>query len=556
MGRDGSNLAKQDDFELLPRTTIGFTHPDTSQTGYLQDHSLGDHGYDTGRAPLWRRLLRNLIYILPILVSFVFIGLLLGYSSTFTEQLGYNACSPTGDFVLPFTTSIWDTKNFFTITIQFEGPDKDYCSYSDTTSYTLGCTGYTFTQAKVIDVAWDLLVGRGGQAVMVVFAYRIFSGVLRMLMENGEVGYDLFATVAFGSGSFTSLPTLLKHSIGMTPIPRTRHAILTYWAMLLTTIWIVVMPTLISAMTGYTSRFAPFVNFPSDSPYATAYDTSLADCSDRFSPVWGRMGLNNAMTNFQPLGGFYPIVDGEQGASTYAGPGWVDYYERYRDTIYSNCPEHLNISSCEAAKQRTWVIANYGGAYTSNDTVPAPAPGIIPYPEFHSPYTKNRYWACGEMLVDARQITNFQSSQYGHFTVSNPSTTGLCRATTGYVWGFSFLLTFLTAILNLVIVLVMYALWFDVCRHRRAKEGRGTKSYVSGQFKDAVQMVMSAQQQYGSGIAEWDARSLEKEVVKGNVGMGIANEREDGLVQRKGSQRSEELGDPNGGDWGGDVEFR
>jgi hypothetical protein len=45
---------------------------------------------------------------------------------------------------------------------------------------------------KVIDIAWDLLIGRGVQAAVALVAYNLFGAVIKMLMASGEVGYDMF----------------------------------------------------------------------------------------------------------------------------------------------------------------------------------------------------------------------------------------------------------------------------------------------------------------------------------------------------------------------------
>lgn len=197
-------------------------------------------------------------------------------------------------------------------------------------------------------------------------------------------------------------------------------------------------------------------------------------------------------------------------------------------------------------------MTHYSRDYTVNETVPSPAPGILKYPDFHNPYTKYRYWSCDDYLIDVLGMSNFREIA---IPVTQDAITGICRAAKGYIWGFSFLLTFVVSILHLVCVLLMYALWMDVCRHRRARAGRRRKFENNGQFKDAVQMVMSAQRHYGAGIAEWDATSLDMEILKGKIGMGHGGGNEPGVVRRDVSRRSKELGDPNGGDWGGDVEL-
>ena len=93
---------------------------------------------------------------------------------------------------------------------------------------------------------------------------------------------------------------------------------------------------------------------------------------------------------------------------------------------------------------------------------------------------------------------------------------GTCLAGTGYVWGFSFLMTFLVAILNLIFVLLIYGLWYFVCRP-------ASPINTTSQFSDAVTLVTKAQQQYGDDVREWEPKKLEKEILKGRHGIKISD---------------------------------
>jgi hypothetical protein len=73
--------------------------------------------------------------------------LLLKYAPILSETLHSQACLPNGDFLLPPTASIWNPAYFFTISIIVSPID----AYG----------GWTFTHAKIIDIVWDVTVGRG-----------------------------------------------------------------------------------------------------------------------------------------------------------------------------------------------------------------------------------------------------------------------------------------------------------------------------------------------------------------------------------------------------------
>ena len=68
-------------------------------------------------------------------------------------------------------------------------------------------------------------------------------------------------------------------------------------------------------------------------------------------------------------------------------------------------------------------------------------------------------------------------------------------------------------------------------------------------------MATMAQQQYGGRIGEWSASALQKEIIGGQAGMSFVNDkmlsRRRKVAPVKDDER--ELGDPRGGDGGGDV---
>ena len=236
-----------------------------------------------------RAIYEPLCYV-PLALSLAPLALILGSASRLSHALAERACTPGGDFVVPLTKDIWNTSAFFEITIPFVGSDPSTCSYSgDDPFENRDCMGYTFTEVKVIDLAWDVLVGRGGQALLIVFAYMLFSRVIVALMERGQVSYPLFATVAFETGTWTALWKLFWQAVRPISAPRTRRAYLSGVLMLLATAYIVAFPSLVSAMTGYTTRFRPYLRQGETS----LGNGTLVDCTDTFLPVWGRMGTSH-----------------------------------------------------------------------------------------------------------------------------------------------------------------------------------------------------------------------------------------------------------------------
>ena len=229
--------------------------------------------------------------------------LLLAFSSDLSTSLGERGRLPNGDFdfVLRYTRSIWDFSQFFAITINFAGPIRDSCTTSGTggfdgqgQSVSQVCDGYTYTAVQAIDIAFDIMVGCMGHLALATFAYRLFVDALQSMMQRGQIGYDIFEAVHFQGGSLSSVPALLKHAIGSTPVPRTAQAKWTLFTMGLASLYVVSFPTLVFAMSGYTSYFVPCMtqsvtHWDSTLQSSTnATTTNIEDCGSSLAPVWGQ----------------------------------------------------------------------------------------------------------------------------------------------------------------------------------------------------------------------------------------------------------------------------
>lgn len=113
----------------------------------------------------------------------------------------------------------------------------------------LGLGSMPFTTAKFIDVLWDVVVGRGGQVLLTYVAYRVFMKSLARAMEGSPVSYHTFAALAFEPGTITGVIMLAKDFASNRTF---RSKMVVSWV-LMATLYIVAFPTLLSAMTGYTS---------------------------------------------------------------------------------------------------------------------------------------------------------------------------------------------------------------------------------------------------------------------------------------------------------------
>lgn len=122
---------------------------------------------------------------------------------------------------------------------------------------TLGFGRFGFGLAKAIDVCWDLLVGRGGQALLAISTYRIFRRT--MLTKRGVciLSYDKFIALTYAPDTVYALNTYLR-DLRRASSSKSR-AYGPSVALIICTAYILVFPTWTSAMTGYQAYTIPYI---------------------------------------------------------------------------------------------------------------------------------------------------------------------------------------------------------------------------------------------------------------------------------------------------------
>ena len=163
-------------------------------------------------------------------------------------------------------------------------------------SYTLSITmplrkSMAFSTAKTIDIVWDVVVGRGYQALSAVFVYKIFRVVITDYMKTESVAHDQVIALQY---STTSLWALWVYAKGCRTgkaehAPDSdRHARGNMAMLMLSASYVLAAPTWLSAMTGYQASMKPF--FLWDSNYVPYH--KLEPC--KYNIVDGhRIGLED-----------------------------------------------------------------------------------------------------------------------------------------------------------------------------------------------------------------------------------------------------------------------
>lgn len=131
-------------------------------------------------------------------------------------------------------------------------------SYFFTPNLSFGA--FTFTEVKVIDIAWDLIVGRGGQILLAWVNYRVFNEWLVYHMEMHLTSYKMYAAVAFETTTMGTLGVLGKEFLAFGKGTWKRFfRWLAMLSMFISTLYVLSFPTLLAALTGYITTNEPYV---------------------------------------------------------------------------------------------------------------------------------------------------------------------------------------------------------------------------------------------------------------------------------------------------------
>jgi hypothetical protein len=173
---------------------------------------------------------------------------------------------------------MWDLQLYFTINIAFGS--------------------FPFSRAKVIDAAWDAVIGRGGQFVAAAIAYRILRRSFTLTMEICTVTIPAAASLYCRQIQPGSTGQLLHtmfwhwgsvHLIWRQPIHMGRMRLCTQ---LFVCIYVLLFAILVSVMTGHRAQLSGFTGYDSDEvgplfpisllvePRMSFYDSARVGLSD------------------------------------------------------------------------------------------------------------------------------------------------------------------------------------------------------------------------------------------------------------------------------------
>ncbi|KAH8647826.1 hypothetical protein BX600DRAFT_443170 [Xylariales sp. PMI_506] len=457
-------------------------------------------------------------------------------ASSLSDMLLTNGCLPDGTFAIPAhgTISIWNTNLFLAISLQAMGPDL-----------------WSFAHAKLVDVVWDLLVGRGLQVALTVLAFAVFSNVLLRVMEREEIPFRTYASVSFQPGGFSSIwaiigalgppkpdpqqddadDTARSRSVRLPPraLHRSCHAWLLLLLMVVLTIYIAVLPTLLSAATGYVPSYYPSLTYtPPGGMLGLSLESTIpCDTSTGLAPAWGYLTDADRIA----INPDYMVIP----YPPYAIPYLQEYYYTYKDAYDAlatdpSCIGAMNMADCPG----TNITSTFKLESVVIQTLPAPLLNLHLFAPFnasswteYAPFTATidnppGAWSCGDSYFWQEdmvpQVDHSIANVSGSCTAVGSGVLGDSANT--FKWGFSFHMLLLTCVLSLAALVGFYVLWLygrgGAAGTRRARESPNV-------LRAAADMVGQARLYYGDEAVDgtWTANEMRRRLYKGERGMRV-----------------------------------
>ncbi|KAK4168334.1 hypothetical protein QBC43DRAFT_360203 [Cladorrhinum sp. PSN259] len=188
--------------------------------------------------PTWSsRLLFHAKWIFLYIWVTALVTLIVLLSKFGSVSMPHTACRPDRTFSLyKENFSRWPRSTFFEVTV--------------------AGGSFSFTQAKMIDITWDLIVGRVGQAALAYFSWRAFSDYAAVAMETRPVNYSVFRTIFISQeASIGSLWCLIRNI----RLGRAWRSTTAMCFVITSLAFTLAFPTLAGAITGYVAAVDAYI---------------------------------------------------------------------------------------------------------------------------------------------------------------------------------------------------------------------------------------------------------------------------------------------------------
>ncbi|KAK5674213.1 hypothetical protein LTS10_013050 [Elasticomyces elasticus] len=383
-------------------------------------------------------------------------------------------------------------------------------------SITLGFGEFTFPVAKAIDVAWDLVVGRGGQFLLTMLTYPVVRKVLLYTLESKPVSFHEYSSIAFDSSvSATSLyPVLLgQRASGFFRPSGTRYWLHT--AVLLIGGYLIVFPTIVSTMTGYQSAQQPVIKDPSNPEKYLNVSRKLF-VPDLVVKDGERLSLDSYQTfmNFTDSSGDLDILlaygrtihnltkfikdvnyTGDMTLYPWAN---ISLLEDGVINFTSSDPPSATRPTFQFPRDMTSIdqVSSTINLRDSNGTMDLLPPPLSVVPNSYQ-------WA----VTDAEQYVWVGDARMTREYLTDEGN-AICQPGKTYQWGFSFAVLLMFAIMTASYSALLIYLDWHVYTYSRADRYKHSVSV----FRDVLDLAQELQNQLGSGVMALTGEELDTKV--------------------------------------------
>lgn len=326
-------------------------------------------------------------------------------------------CDPSGN-----TFSTYEPPNLF---------DTRY-----TFAINLGFGEFEFAAAKLIDVGWDLVVSRGGQALVALCIYRTFRRSMLNGSETSTMSYDKFLALSYAPDTFLALRTYGSDLL-VGRLSASKRNVCRSVALIACTIYVLVFPTWTSAMTGYQADMVPYIA-SNISSYVQVEMNSLPSCDGvLFDQIQEGVlfDQNEAVDCIKPIVDWTRIVGVSNTTCEHRVPALP-----FRHTI--------NIKRADVNVTEPFMYAS-NNVYQRFDGA---GTGLTPN------YT----------LIYTPPHSQLRQSGWAYFwhdqrvkTLDDVLERAVCQPGATYKWGFSTMLLLAFLVTTVCIMLTLYAVWLD-----------------------------------------------------------------------------------------------
>ncbi|KIW69433.1 hypothetical protein PV04_05310 [Phialophora macrospora] len=514
----------------------------SSSTAVTENNTTQHNGYGQSRRrrPIALTAFVHTIVFLAFSLPIVILALVVKVPQWYAFEAehwvsnSFTHCNFNGEFTPSDkpTLGLWDPAGFFYITVSWGK--------------------LAFSTAKFIDVVWDIVVGRGGQALLAFVTFKVSSQYLAMAMLKAPVSYNTFESLAF-------VPPTLVRTVRLTGDLLTNRG----WRARLIMVWIALsslfvlgFSSLITAMSGYSSNInAVMPNHDNDSVlwsnfHIVEFAINDAERIGHSGPLFITTGNTCVQEGFREDdddGGNYHDkvdsvaqdppsrrdIDDESGDGTADGIGNVPWeYVPANCTTFWRTVQYVSTYGLEAGNHTESTITLNGtthklAAPTLDITTSYSPRALSTLSTYLNTFSVSSPPAPGS-LSSVSQLTDntfwlYDGETYDFSYVLDHAT---CRYSRWHNWGFSFLFLFITSLLLAIWSVGTYALWLYTQFHTSQDQAPGLNS-TGGIYRSSFTLVEAMKRDVGPGAVtpEMNEREIRSLVRRrhGRVMHGVGN---------------------------------